>query len=81
MSANDFCEEHLADSDHASPSSIAYIAAFNIMVKLRKAGSIGKPRNRAKLFSELLSLLLSVFSLNQYFISKQVETISSRNGV
>jgi hypothetical protein len=74
-------EEHLANSNHASPSSIAYIAAFNIMVEHRKACSISEPRNGAEFVNELLFLLLGVFAFNQYLFAEQVEAVTRRNRI
>lgn len=60
MTTDHLSKSHLTHPDHASPSRVSDVSPLQVVVELRKARTIRKPRNLSEYFKENVVLAISI---------------------
>lgn len=75
MMFNNLCEQHLAHSNHASPSCIGNVGTDQLIRKLREATPISDPDSALEYFVYLSVDKLDIFLIGMEFGSQDVDLL------
>ncbi len=76
MLGDNLRKEHLADSDHATPSSIADVRAVDFVWQFGKAGAVGEPWSGSEYLVDLFGDLGYIILFGEEGVSKDVDLVS-----
>ena len=62
-------ESHLTYSDHATPSCVSYVGAFQVVIELGETGAIGEPGGADECLIEKFVLLFVILWIDGYGLS------------
>ena len=76
MFSNDLGEEHLPDSDHATPSSVTDVWTVDFVGKLWETRAVGEPRSGPEYFEDILGNVGKIGLFGEEGVSKDVDLIA-----